>query len=358
MKLTSTVLPSAFGFGECAGKIVLDPGEISAAPPPIRRSRRNVGFDLAQFGAEHAGHQAESEDDQDDADQQARHAQFGIARDAGQADEPQQVESRHREQHHPRGEETLARQEAGLQHRIEAVEILQHRGEHEEAHHDLHARQPFAGARQLLQILREQREQEKGQREAAGEDHHSQHGAHLVRADGRREQSAHEGSDAGERRQRECQAHQQRAEESALSGGRIEFGQHAGRDGDLKRAEQAQAEDEEDQRDESVDPGVGSELHDGGGPERERQDEAERAEENDDAEAESRRLSESAALPDEVRHGDRNHRENAGREDGGEAESEGQGEECRRGCCRRLLRGAVTAFRAALVSLRCSPREC
>jgi hypothetical protein len=120
------------------------------------------------------------EDDQEHPDQQPRNAQFGILRDAGQADEAEQVEARHREQHDPGGEETFAGQEAGLQHGVEAVEILQHRREHQEAHHDLHARQPFAGARHFREPAGEQREQKEGQRESAGEGGHADHGAQLA----------------------------------------------------------------------------------------------------------------------------------------------------------------------------------
>ena len=51
------------------------------------------------------------------------------------------------------------------------------------------------------------------------------------------------------------------------------------------------------------------------------------AEQEDDAEAESDGLTESALLPHEVRHRDRNHGEDAGSEDSGETEAEGEGQE-------------------------------
>ena len=206
----------AFGlrFRECGLKIVFDPGQI-AVPAVPSGGRGNVGFDLAQLRAEHSGYKAESEDDEDGADQQAHDPQFGVARDAGQANESEQIESGHREQNDPRGEKTFAREEAGLQHGIETIEILQHRGQHDESHHDFHARQPLAGAGQLLQVFRKQREQEEGKGKSAGKDHHAENRAKLVASDGCRQQGAHERAHAGERGEREGKAHQQRSGKSA-----------------------------------------------------------------------------------------------------------------------------------------------
>ena len=96
---------------------------------------------------------------------------------------------------------------------------------------------------------------------------------------------------------------------------------------DFKCSEQAQAEYEKDERDESVNPGNGTELGTTAAIPEPWPDETERAEENDDAEAKRNCLSEAATLPDEVRHRDRNHRENARCEDGRETESKREREE-------------------------------
>ena len=123
---------------------------------------------------------------------------------------------------------------AGLQHGVEAVEILQHGGEDQKSHHDFDARQPFAGARQLPQITGEQSQQEERQGQACGENDHAEHRAQLFAADRSREQCSHEWTDAGERGQREGEAHQERADDSALSRGGVEFGEQTGGDGDFE----------------------------------------------------------------------------------------------------------------------------
>ncbi len=121
-----------------------------------------------------------------------------------------------------------ARGQAGLQDGIEAVDISVDRGEHEEAHHHLDARQPFTGARQP-RYFGNNASRKKGSASPLAKTTIPSTG-NLVRADGGCEQSAHEGTHTRERRQRQREAHQQSAEDSALSRRGIQFCQHARRD--------------------------------------------------------------------------------------------------------------------------------
>src|SRR6185437_6950675 len=89
----------------------------------------------------------------------------------------------------------------------------------------------------------------------------------------------------------------------------------------------AEAEDEEDGRDEAVYPRVRAELYNSGGAEHQRGDRAESCDQCDDAEAECGRLREPAVLTGEVRHRDRNHREDARCENRCESRAEREREE-------------------------------
>ena len=86
-----------------------------------------------------------------------------------------------------------------MQNLVDVAEILQHRGQHDEAQDDFHPRHPTTAARQLLQVRREESQQKEWRGEAGCEGRHPENGLQTLGLHGGDEQRSDERADAGER---------------------------------------------------------------------------------------------------------------------------------------------------------------
>ena len=92
--------------------------------PPWRAERKNR---VRRAPTEHAGDQADREDQERRARQHAADAEVSSLLDAFQPQEAEQVQAGQREQDDPGGEESFAREDVPLQHLVDRAEVLQAR---------------------------------------------------------------------------------------------------------------------------------------------------------------------------------------------------------------------------------------
>src|ERR1041385_3057234 len=106
----------AFGarFGEGLTVLVLEPDQagLRGGAAGLLGGERDVGVNNAELAAEHAGEQADGEDQKCGAGEEAAEAEVVILLNAFHAQEAEQVEAGESEEHDPGGEETLAGENA------------------------------------------------------------------------------------------------------------------------------------------------------------------------------------------------------------------------------------------------------
>ena len=166
-----------------------------------------------------------------------------------------------------------------------------------------------------------------GRGETGGERRHAEHRLQSAALHRARQQGPHERPDAGERSQRECQAHQQRSEISAAFGSLVHLREQTRGQGQFKSAKQAESERDEQQPDKTIHPGAVAELNHSRRSDGDFQQCPNTGEKHDNADAKRQGLQYPAFLAprlaiQEIGDGERDHREDAGGEDGGESRGE------------------------------------